>query len=380
MSWDKLTNTKKEGGLGFRYLKAFNMAMVAKQGWNLISKPHTLVSKNFKARYYPNTSFFDANIGFNPSFVWRSLWKAREVLMLGCRWSIGDGSQIMAMNEPWLRGRREGCLIGPQKQAYEDILQVPLLKEVVKDRLIWKEEQNGVYSVCSGYRLWRSLEDRKVAGRFAVVMNVIWKNKNDLIWHNEKEEASKLGLIAFHNWHDWFMAQRNQERNENLQNVTSWNPPPKGWLKCNVDARFNKQWGTTNGGWCVRDKSGNFVVAGVAWDIGTLSILEAEASAIKEAIESAIALHLENVIFESDARHVVQAIHSNHKGDSEFSLIIMYIRNLLHISSNFEVKFVKRQVNSVAHSLVKVANSWSRCSVTNVNPPCIQSIILNEMR
>ncbi|XP_058758355.1 uncharacterized protein LOC131631582 [Vicia villosa] len=286
----------------------------------------------------------------------------------------------MAMSDPWIRGRREGCLIGPQKQgtyditvkhlmlpnekqwdmrvirdvfdhvACEDILQVPLLKEVVRDRLIWKEEQNGVYSVRSGYRLWRS-----------------------------SFEATKVGMIAFHNWQDWFMAQRNQESGINPQNGISWNPPSEGWLKCNVDAGFNKEWGATNRGWCVRDKSGNFIVAGVAWDIDTLSILEAEASAIKEAIEGAIAMHLENVIFESDAQQVVQAIHSKHMDDSEFSLIIMSIRNLLHVFSNFEVNFIKRQANSVAHSLAKAVNSWTRRSVINSIPPCIQPIILNEM-
>ncbi|XP_058783650.1 uncharacterized protein LOC131658361 [Vicia villosa] len=135
-------------------------------------------------------------------------------------------------------------------------------------------------------------EDRMVAGRFAVMMDVIWKNRNDFIWHNEKEEASKLGMIAFHNWQNWLTAQRFQGRENTHQNITSWNPPMEGWLKWNVDAGFNNHFGPTNRGRCVRGKQGNFIIAGVAWDIGTLSILEAEASALKEAIEGPIALHL----------------------------------------------------------------------------------------
>ncbi|XP_058761402.1 uncharacterized mitochondrial protein AtMg00310-like [Vicia villosa] len=69
MSWDKLTCLKEEGGLGFRDFKAFIMSMVAKQGWFIMSNPEALVSRIFKARYFPRTSFFDATLGYNPSFV-----------------------------------------------------------------------------------------------------------------------------------------------------------------------------------------------------------------------------------------------------------------------------------------------------------------------
>lgn len=100
MSWEKLSCTKKEDGLDFRDFKAFNMAMVSKQGWHLLEKSHALVSRIFKARYCRRTYFFDVNLYYNPSFMWRGIWKAREVLSLGCRWSIGDGSHIMVMNKP----------------------------------------------------------------------------------------------------------------------------------------------------------------------------------------------------------------------------------------------------------------------------------------
>ncbi|KAI5410367.1 hypothetical protein KIW84_055752 [Lathyrus oleraceus] len=112
MSWEKLTCSKKEGGLGFRDFKSFNMDMVAKEGWNLLVNPHYLVYRIFKARYYPRTPFLDANLGFNTSFVWRSIWKAMEVLSLGCGWIIGDESYIMAMNEPWIQRSGDGYIRG----------------------------------------------------------------------------------------------------------------------------------------------------------------------------------------------------------------------------------------------------------------------------
>ncbi|CAK8562295.1 unnamed protein product [Lathyrus sativus] len=85
MSWENLACIKKEGGLGFLDFKAFTMTMVAKQGLHLLTKPHALVSKIFKVRYCSITFFFDVNLSYNPSFVWRSIWKESEVLNLGCR-------------------------------------------------------------------------------------------------------------------------------------------------------------------------------------------------------------------------------------------------------------------------------------------------------
>ncbi|XP_058746722.1 uncharacterized protein LOC131619666 [Vicia villosa] len=211
------------------------------------------------------------------------------------------------------------------------------------------------------------------------MLDVIWKNRNDLIWHNESEEATKMGLLAFHNWQDWYKAQKDLDNENVYEHNLDWSPPPEGWLKCNVDAGFNKQGGTTNRGWCVRDDTGNFIFAGIAWDIGTLTILEAEALALKEAIQGAISSQLDKVIFESDSQGVVQAIDSNYKGDSEFSLIIKSINSLLQAFPNFEVKFIKRQANSVAHSLAKAANSWSRRSFIHLIPPCIEQHLINEM-
>lgn len=41
-SWDKLSFTKNKGRLGFKDFKPFNLAMVAKQGWHLMTKPKSL--------------------------------------------------------------------------------------------------------------------------------------------------------------------------------------------------------------------------------------------------------------------------------------------------------------------------------------------------
>nr|XP_023899165.1 uncharacterized protein LOC112011020 [Quercus suber] len=53
VSWKKMCKSKLKGGMGFRNLQAFNLAMLAKQAWRLLTKQDSLVARIYKARYYP---------------------------------------------------------------------------------------------------------------------------------------------------------------------------------------------------------------------------------------------------------------------------------------------------------------------------------------
>lgn len=83
MRCDRLCRPKAYGGLAFKQLHNFNfnIAMLGKQGWRLLSNPQTLVSKLFKARYFPKSSFVEASLGSNPSYAWRSIMAAQKVII-----------------------------------------------------------------------------------------------------------------------------------------------------------------------------------------------------------------------------------------------------------------------------------------------------------
>ncbi|XP_058741946.1 uncharacterized protein LOC131614368 [Vicia villosa] len=83
LSWDKLSISKRNKGMGFRNLSAFNYAMLGKQAWNIMTNPDNLVTKLFKARYFPNCDFLDSGIGHNPSYVWRSVWSSKFLIRGG---------------------------------------------------------------------------------------------------------------------------------------------------------------------------------------------------------------------------------------------------------------------------------------------------------
>ncbi|KAL8134372.1 hypothetical protein AgCh_009411 [Apium graveolens] len=110
-AWDKMVLPKCKGGLGFRDLNDFNLALLGKNVWNFYcSRPNSLVTRLFKARYFPGKSILHAATGVGPSFVWTGIWEVKEQLKNGFRWVLGDGESIRIYKDPWLKGKRDFCM------------------------------------------------------------------------------------------------------------------------------------------------------------------------------------------------------------------------------------------------------------------------------
>ncbi|GAU30401.1 hypothetical protein TSUD_364470 [Trifolium subterraneum] len=472
---ERLACPKAHGGLGFRNFEAFNKAMVAKQVWNIVQNPNSLVAKLIKARYFPRSSLFEAPLGYNPSFAWRSMWQARQILSLGCRWRIGSGVNIRVMHDPWLRGSANRWVPSPQpagvyqlsvryllhenykawnivkvrnlfsKDVAEKILETPLVSSIREDKVVWEEERNGCYSVKSGYQLamrniicsdkyhvmgnwngiwkaqaphkarhllWRlcrgclptrsRLLERRVectlncpvcdeeiedelhiffrcavardswsaaglssvlhnatyqqtnvmdrifticsnessdnVGRVAMLLWCIWHNRNDKLWNDNVQMPRQIGRHDFDAWHDW-----------------------------------------TSMGLCFRDNSGHFMAGMTQWQQTVISSVEGEAWALLLAMEEARHRGLDRVQFESDSKVLIEVIHMKRRGNSEFLSIIHDILSLMSSFINFEVKFVRRQANLVAHTLAKAANSWASFHRFENIPFCIERLVFNEI-
>ncbi|XP_074347342.1 putative mitochondrial protein AtMg00310 [Apium graveolens] len=102
MSWERMDVSKSHGGMGFRHLHEFNIALLGKQGRQLVTHPNSLVARIFKTKYFPGDSFLTANLGTSPSFIWRSILLAQQILRQGLSRRVGDGSTVKIKNEPWL--------------------------------------------------------------------------------------------------------------------------------------------------------------------------------------------------------------------------------------------------------------------------------------
>jgi len=116
LSWENLSMHKVHGGMGFKDLTTFNISMLGKQGWKLLTEPQSLVSCIFKARCFPSQSYLTARLGHNPSYVWRSLLRARFIVRGGAQWCIGSGTNIPILDEPWILNGR--CIDGTIQGAH----------------------------------------------------------------------------------------------------------------------------------------------------------------------------------------------------------------------------------------------------------------------
>ncbi|XP_074378321.1 uncharacterized protein LOC141719854 [Apium graveolens] len=184
LSWDSMSSSKSRGGMGFRNLYSFNIALLGKHCWNFIKKPHSLVARVYKARYYPDSHFLHASVSPGSSYIWSGIMTARRNICKGYRWILGDGRDINAIRDPWLQNKDDFCVsqsidygcnqvqvssfFRTDDRSWEAdkvmsffteddarlILAVRIPQNPTVDRLAWSRTTNGQYTVKTGYQLW----------------------------------------------------------------------------------------------------------------------------------------------------------------------------------------------------------------------------------
>lgn len=180
---------KGRGGMEFRDLKSFNVALLAKQRWRILKYPLSLAAVLLKEKYFRNENFLDAKLGTHPSLVWRSIWSARDLLREGLRWKVGDRNEINIWESKWLarptsfavqsplsllqRDAKVEELIDSQKgewdetkirtifseEEVEQILSLPLSGGRVKDKIFWGPTKKGLFIVRTAYFLHLGLKE-----------------------------------------------------------------------------------------------------------------------------------------------------------------------------------------------------------------------------
>ena len=83
MKWSTLCSSKSIGGMGFRDIQNFNMAMLAKQVWRFLNNRDSLLFKVFSSKYFPEGNILDIPIPSKCSYALRSILQSRDVIHKG---------------------------------------------------------------------------------------------------------------------------------------------------------------------------------------------------------------------------------------------------------------------------------------------------------
>lgn len=70
--------------LNFNRVHKFNLSLLGKQAWRLLTIAISLIQV-YKAHYYLSCDLFDASLGFNSIYAWRSVMASISVIKSGCR-------------------------------------------------------------------------------------------------------------------------------------------------------------------------------------------------------------------------------------------------------------------------------------------------------
>lgn len=200
-------NRKTRGGLDFRHLHGFNKAMLAKQGWRLLTKPESLYARIIKNRYYRNMDFLRATKGNNASLTWQSILEGRVVLDYGVRWRIRNGEHVNAWLDPWILGHPNLWPHGPMPEGGEDVRVTEMIdwsagcwrREVLQnhfiqadikricsirlsplmgvDKIMSQCDSFGDYTVRSGYHLLQNIHSEEVNSIDKRVWTIIWSSQ-----------------------------------------------------------------------------------------------------------------------------------------------------------------------------------------------------------
>ncbi|KAL5567922.1 hypothetical protein UlMin_024497 [Ulmus minor] len=231
-NWEKLCSHKLDGGMGFRDLRLFNKAILAKQAWRIHTHPTSLAARVLQGFYFHKSSFLQVKVNSSSSFVWRSILWGRELYKQGLRHKIGSGRDTLIYHDGWLP--RDGVFKTSSPQVlgnfdkvsslvtatgawdstlirasfHEDeanaILSLPLPRRTTSDSLIWHYHKSGHYTVRSGY--WLASQCRSVPSSSTSSITHWWKK----FWR--LRIPSKIRIFLWKAFHDWIPSSVNLVR------------------------------------------------------------------------------------------------------------------------------------------------------------------------
>ena len=174
-------------------------------------------------------------------------------------------------------------------------------------------------------------------GSFFHLDVLVWKARSELA---EFEEA--------------FSSVKEPIPTGSMENVI-WQAPSNGLHKANWDAAVISQSDHMGIGIVIRDQDGRVKVAQCSFCMSTFDPTMVEAMAAVRALSYYNEVALDKICLECDAKNVVDTLNSMEDNCSKIGHIVSNAKVLPQKFTHWKVKFVRRDANGAAHSLVKLA-------------------------
>ncbi|XP_019179273.1 PREDICTED: uncharacterized protein LOC109174494 [Ipomoea nil] len=365
-AWDKLCVPMKFGGLGFKDLKSFNLAMLGKQACRFLTNPSSLVAKVYKARYFPATSFIDAKVGSCPSYAWRSIMAAHDMVVAGTD-----------MPEE-LRHAKVAGLIDDQTNMWDPHILLDLFITEDVNRILgipvspgydesWcpKMEDFSVESslpvtniITDSFPAWLTaalaILTKEQSGVLVAVLYHLWQSRNSAMW--EKTLPHPAGL-----WRRASAAMNSYRQANHRPPLSAPHEPDIGVHvrpRCYVDAGYRHATGEATFGAVLLLSDGTFMAVQNGRLPTCFSPFMAETLACKEALSWLLEWNIMDVDLLTDCLQLRNAMRQ------ESTIIMSYAgvtvdqcRSMVASFTYCSLSYVSRQVNSSAHVLASLAFS-----------------------
>ncbi|XP_078170121.1 uncharacterized protein LOC144564396 [Carex rostrata] len=193
--------------------------------WQVAGNEDKLWIEVLRAKYFARGGFWSVQTRTGSSNLWRALQDLKPLLKDNLRWSVGDGTLIRAINQPWYEGweaqriltneqrdltvaalfdhttqhwdtEKIGELIGIQAiSQIPNTAKKPKLQPLISNKLIWMVSKKGSYTTKEGYKML--MEAYLVRSTYSEAKKQAWRKLEK--W---KDLISRVKLFIWRAIHD----------------------------------------------------------------------------------------------------------------------------------------------------------------------------------
>jgi hypothetical protein len=101
-SWNSICLPKEEGGLGFRRMHDFNLSLISKLGWKLLSNSYCLWVSQLQKKYIKYGNFISSPNVSSSSWILKGIKKIKPLILAGACLTVSRTSTTSILTTNWV--------------------------------------------------------------------------------------------------------------------------------------------------------------------------------------------------------------------------------------------------------------------------------------